>query len=85
MSKPLQILLEEPEIQEIEETARRQQMTVDEWVRQALRTARQQAPVTASTKKIEAVRTAAQHSFPTADIEQMLAEIDSGYLGDGPR
>lgn len=85
MSKPLQILLEDPEIQEIEETARRHQMTVDEWVRQALRTARQQTPLTERARKIEAVRTAAQYAFPTGDIEEVLADIERGYLDDGPR
>jgi hypothetical protein len=29
------------------------------------------------------VRAAARHSFPTADIDQMLAEIESGYLDTG--
>ena len=29
--------------------------------------------------KLEAVREAAKHQFPTADIEQMLAEIGMGY------
>ena len=85
MSKPLQILLDEPEIQEIEETARRHQMTVDEWVRQALRTARRHTPVTERARKIEAVRAAAGYAFPTGDIEEMLADIERGYLDDGPR
>jgi hypothetical protein len=30
--------------------------------------------------KIEAVRAAAKHSYPTADIDEMLTEIESGYL-----
>jgi hypothetical protein len=31
------------------------------------------------------VRAAARHAFPTADIEQMKAEIERGYLGGAPR
>jgi hypothetical protein len=58
-------------------------MTVAEWVRQVLRAARRRAPRTNSRKKIEAIRAAARHSFPTADIDQMLAEIESGYLDTG--
>lgn len=58
-------------------------MTVAEWVRQALRAVLRRAPGTDSRRKIEAIRTAARHSFPTADIDQMLAEIESGYLGTG--
>jgi len=29
--------------------------------------------------KLKAVRRAAEYSFPTADVEQMLAEIERGY------
>jgi hypothetical protein len=32
--------------------------------------------------KLAAVSRAAEHSFPTADIDQMLAEIERGYLAD---
>jgi hypothetical protein len=30
-------------------------------------------------KKLDAVRAATRHSFPTADINDMLAEIERGY------
>jgi hypothetical protein len=33
-------------------------------------------------KKLEAVREAAQHNFPTGDIESILAEVDDGYRAD---
>jgi len=32
-----------------------------------------------SRRKLRALSAAAAHSFPTADIEEMLAEIDRGY------
>jgi hypothetical protein len=32
-------------------------------------------------KKLAVVRAAAQHAFPTAEIDQMLAEIHRGALG----
>lgn len=54
-------------------------MTVAEWVRQALRAARRNQPRTGANAKLEAIRAASQHSFPTADIDQMLAEIERGY------
>jgi hypothetical protein len=85
MSKRLQVLLEEPEFREVQRAARAQRMTVAEWVRQALRAARRREPTTGARKKMEAIRVAARHSFPTADIDQMLAEIESGYLGTGRR
>jgi hypothetical protein len=30
-------------------------------------------------KKLDSVRAAARHSYPTADINDMLAEIERGY------
>ena len=83
MSKRLQVLLEEPELREIRRAARAQRMTVAEWVRQALRAARRRQPIIDPRRKIEAIRAAARHSFPVGDIEQMLAEVESGYLGTG--
>jgi hypothetical protein len=32
---------------------------------------------------LDAVRAAARHSFPSGDIEAMLAEIEKGYSGSG--
>jgi hypothetical protein len=80
MSKRLQVLLDESELQDIRRTARRERMTVAEWVRQALRDARRQQPEREVHEKLDAVRQAAEHGFPTADIDQMLAEIERGYL-----
>ena len=44
MTQRLQVLLEDDEFAEIRRVAERQRMTVAEWVRQALRAARQDAP-----------------------------------------
>lgn len=30
-------------------------------------------------RKLKIVRAAAQHQYPTADIDRMLAEIEAGY------
>ena len=32
-------------------------------------------------EKLEAIRKATEHSFPTGDIEDLLAEIERGYQG----
>jgi hypothetical protein len=85
MSKRLQVLLEEPELREIQRAARSQRMSVAEWVRQALRQARRRQPVVDSRRKMEAIRAAARHPFPVGEIGQMLAEIESGYLEKGGR
>lgn len=79
MSKRLQVLFDEPELLRIQQIARRHRMTVAGWVRQTLRAAARQEPRLAVRTKLEVVRAAAEHSFPTADIDQMLAEIERGY------
>jgi len=33
-------------------------------------------------EKLEVIRFAAQYEFPTADIDTMLSEIESGYCTD---
>lgn len=59
--------------------ARRERMTVGEWVRKVLREARALRPVHDPELKLKAVRRGAEYSFPTADIGQMLDEIERGY------
>lgn len=71
------MLLEETELEEIQEAARRERLTVAEWVRRALRAARKEGPMD-TMRKLEAVRAAVEHEFPTGDIAQMLAEIEHG-------
>lgn len=82
MSKRLQVLVEEEELTEIRDAARRRRLTVAEWVRQALREARRREPRRASRAKLEVIRSAARHGFPAPDVDQMLSEIESGY-GEG--
>jgi hypothetical protein len=82
MSTRLQVLLDDAELREIQRLARGQHMTVAEWVRQALRAARRREPLGDSRRKLEAVRVAVRHSFPSGAIGQMLDEIERGYRGD---
>jgi len=81
MSKRLQVLLDEAEFREIQRLAKARRLTVAEWVRQVLRAARLGEPREKLGKKLDAVRAAARHAYPTADIDQMLAEIERGYEG----
>ena len=82
MPKRLQVLIDVDEYLGIREAARRQRMTVAEWVRQALRKARDDQPGTAEAK-LRAIADASRHSFPTADIETMLGEIEAGQQRSG--
>ncbi|OFW06136.1 MAG: antitoxin [Acidobacteria bacterium RIFCSPLOWO2_02_FULL_68_18] len=81
MAKRLQVLLEEAEWRELRRTARAERTTVAEWVRRALRSAQRQASPKDADRKLSAIRRAARHRFPTADLAQMHAEIERGYLG----
>ncbi len=81
MSIRLQVVLEASELREIQKAARRDRLTVSEWVRRSLRDARRRQPGRDSGRKLQAIRAAAHHAFPTADIDRMLAEIESGYQG----
>ena len=54
-------------------------MTIAEWVRQALVQARKSEPSREVASKLEVIRAAARMDFPTADIDQMLQEIERGY------
>jgi hypothetical protein len=81
MSKRLQVLLPDTEMSEIQRLANHEHLTVGEWVRRALREAQSLKPTIDAETKLKAVRRAVQFSFPTADIEQMLREIERGYEG----
>jgi predicted 2-oxoglutarate/Fe(II)-dependent dioxygenase YbiX len=78
MSKRLEVILEESDMQEIQVISRRKRMTVSEWVRTAIRAAKANEPVVDSRRKLQALRAATAHSFPSADIEEMLAQIEGG-------
>ena len=81
MSKRLQVLLDEEELAQIQELARRQHQTMVAWVRDALRVARDTANRPDTRRKLQAIERASLHQHPTADIDQLLDEIERGYLG----
>jgi hypothetical protein len=81
MSKRLQVLLPDREMTEIQRLARREKLTVGEWVRRVLREARENKPSKDRESKLKALRRGVEFSFPTADVEQMNREIERGYQG----
>lgn len=83
MTRRLQILLDDEELAEIQATARRSRQTTSGWVREALRAARRAPEPAVIERKLEVIRAAAQHQAPTADIDEMLAQIERGYLDGG--
>ena len=84
MAKRLQDILQDPEYREIQRVARSRHMSLAEWVRQALESARRQEPLGSAGKKLDAIRIAVQQEYPAGDVEDMLAEIEAGY-GAGTR
>lgn len=81
MTKRLQVLMDESDFDEIRRIARRERTTVAEWVRAKLRLARSADSGSDARAKLEAVRSATAHSFPIADMDRLLEEIEAGYLG----
>jgi hypothetical protein len=79
MSKRLQVILDDGEMKEIRSIARRRRMTVADWVRGALRAAKSEEPAADPGRKMRVLSAATSHSFPTADIEEMLSQIERGY------
>ena len=77
MVKRLQVLLDEDEYGEFQETAQRQQMSLDAWVLQALRQARRGGTDTTAAK-LTALTNASKHEFPAGDIGEMLHDIAAG-------
>ena len=77
MPEHLCVLLNEQEYAEIQEAARVQRVTVAEWVRQALRKVRDDQSRVVETK-LRAIADASRHRFPTADVGDMLREIEAG-------
>ena len=87
MTKRLQVLLDDAELRTIQRLARREKLTTAEWVRRRLREgATGSRGDTAS--KLAAIHKAYRHtppeSEPEPDIDQILDEIEQGYLSGLP-
>jgi hypothetical protein len=79
VAKRLQVILKDPEYREIQRVARSRHMSLAEWVRQALESARRQEPLGSVSKKLDSIRIAVQHEYPSGEVEDILREIEAGY------
>jgi len=70
MSQRLELILDDAEMEAIQRQADGRRIPASEWVRQRLFELRQGRPAKSAEEKLRAIRQAASHSFPTADIEQ---------------
>lgn len=85
MAKRLQVILKDPEYREVQRAARSRDMSIAEWVRQAMLQARRREPLGTIGKKLEIVRAAARFDFPSGDIDRILDEIEAGYTSGALR
>ncbi len=79
--KRLQVLLDDAELRSFQRLARRDRLTTAEWVRRSLRQAAAAESRADTGARLRAIREAHAHTFPTGEIEDMLAEIEQGYDG----
>ncbi|MCY3783556.1 MAG: antitoxin [Chloroflexi bacterium] len=75
MRRRLRLILHEYTIRALPGIARRKRVTIAEWVRRALRRASGSRQWTVDAK-LRAIARASRHEFPTADVEDMLREIE---------
>jgi hypothetical protein len=83
MSKRLQVVVRDDELERYSRTAQSAGMTLSEWARQALRTAALNQSSGDIDAKLDAIRRAAtlQQGGREADVGAMLAETEAGHMG----
>ena len=79
MSKRLQVVVDDLDFEQYERSARAHGVSLSEWVRRALKSAKRDESHGDVDTKLAAVRAAARHGYPTADIDTILAQIEQGY------
>lgn len=84
MSKRLQVVVGETDLERYERSASAAGLTLSAWARQALNTAERETSNGDVEAKLAAIRRAAQCNAPAPDIETMLEEIEAGYRQDLP-
>lgn len=84
MSKRLQIVVDDDEARRFGQCAKAEGVTLSSWARQALRAAEREVSVGDPDRKLAAIRSAYQHTFPAPDTATMLEEIEQGYIAAEP-
>jgi len=74
--------MDEREYRELKRAARQDHTSMGEWVRRVLRAAMAGRSPRSARDKLAALRRVMQNSGPTPEVEidQMLREIEAGYL-----
>ena len=85
MSKRLQVLLDERELRDIRHAATCAGQTVSEWARQAMRAHSRAGSSNADpARKLAVIQSAVTHTYPTAEVDEMLAQVEAGYAEPDP-
>jgi hypothetical protein len=84
MSKRLQVVVKEDDLQRYERSAQASGQTLSEWARQAMSSAERRTSSGDVEAKLAAIRKAATYRFPVPDIDTLLAEIETRYEQDLP-
>ena len=79
--KQFQVGLDPTLYAKIKGIARIRETTVEEWVDEALRKAIGDSPE-AVEAKLQAIREAAEHNYPIADVEEMIREIHGQRISE---
>lgn len=79
MSKRLQVILSDKEYEELQLVSSAEGVTLSEWVRGAIRKLRRDRSLLGADGKLDAIRVAMHHDFPSGEIDAMLGEIEAGY------
>ena len=79
MTIRLQVAMDEAGLADYRRLAESEGMTLAEWVQQKLRRASREEPTADVARKLAAVRAGADNVFPAPGVDQILAEIESGY------
>ena len=87
MSKRLQVVLPDLELERYSRSAQADGMTLSEWVRQALRVAERERSTAEVDGKLALVRraVAGERQGHEVDIETMLEQTEAGRLGEPAR
>ena len=79
MSKRLQVVVGEADLERYERSAQASGQTLSEWARQAMNAAERERSSGDVEAKLAAIRKAAAHNaHPEVDIDTMIAEIEVG-------
>lgn len=84
MSKRLQVVVDEADLERYERSAQAARLTLSAWARQAMNTAEREMSSGDVEVKLAAIRKAASYSFPVSDVDTMNAEIAAGRRQDLP-